>query len=53
MGLVYISTLGLVIWLVLWAIGAKAFDAFMLATLIILVGATIEVLKRYLPNRRP
>jgi hypothetical protein len=32
---------------------AKAFDAFMLATVIILVGATLEILKRYLPNRRP
>ena len=53
MALTLWTTTALVIWLVLWAIGQKAFDAFMLATLIILVGATLEVLKRYLPSNRP
>jgi hypothetical protein len=53
MSLVLWTTAGLVVWIVLWSIGAKAFDAFMLATLFMLVGATLEVLKRYLPNRRP
>ncbi len=32
MGLVLTATAGLVIWIVLWALGAKGFDAFMLAT---------------------
>ena len=53
MALTLWTTFALVLWVVLWSIGAKAFDAFMLATLLILVGATLEVLKRYLPNRRP
>ena len=53
MSLVLWTSWALVIWVVLWAIAIKPFDAFMLATLIILVGATIEVLKRYLPNNRP
>ncbi len=53
MPLVLWTTTALVVWIVLWALGAKAFDAFMLATVIILVGATLEILKRYLPNRRP
>ena len=53
MSLVVWASWALVIWLVLWAIGVKAFDAAMLGTLIMLTGVTIEVLKRYLPNRRP
>jgi hypothetical protein len=45
------TTAALVIWLVLWSIGQKAMDSFILAALIIIVGATLEILKRYLPNR--
>ncbi len=52
MGLILTVTAGLVIWIVLWAIGAKGFDAFMLATLIILVGASVKILAGYLPGRR-
>ena len=51
MSLVLWTTTALVIWLVLWALGTKAFDAVMLAVVIILIGATIESLKKYLPNR--
>ena len=52
MGLVLTATAGLIIWIVLWALGAKGFDAFMLATAIILVGATLRILTGYLPGRR-
>ncbi len=52
MGLILTVTAGLVIWIVLWAIGAKGFDAFMLAALIILVGASVKILAGYLPGRR-
>ena len=52
MALTLWTTTALVLWVVLWSIGAKAFDAFMLATLIIIIGATIESLKKYLPNKR-
>ncbi len=52
MGFVLTVTAGLVIWIVLWALGAKGFDAFMLATLIIVVGATLRILSGYLPGRR-
>ncbi len=38
-GCILTVTAGLVVWIVLWALGAKGFDAFMLATVIILVGA--------------
>lgn len=51
MGLVLATTAALTIWIVLWAIGAKSFDAFMIATVIITLGATGRILKPYLPGR--
>jgi hypothetical protein len=52
MGLILTATAGLVVWIVLWALGSKGFDAFMLAAVIILVGATLRILSGYLPGRR-
>ena len=52
MGLILTVTTGLVVWIVLWALGTKGFDAFMLATAIILVGASLKILSSYLPGRR-
>jgi hypothetical protein len=52
MGLVLAVTAGLVIWVVLWALGAKGFDAFMLAAVAILAGATVKIVAGYLPGRR-
>ena len=52
MGLILTAAAGLVVWIVLWALGSKGFDAFMLAAAIILVGATLRLLSRYLPGRR-
>jgi hypothetical protein len=52
MGLVLTVTAGLLVWIVLWALGSTGFDAFMLATVIILVGASMKVLVSYLPGRR-
>ncbi len=52
MGLVLTATFGLIVWIVLWALGAKGFDAFMIATVIILIGATLKILSGYLPGRR-
>ena len=39
MGLILTVTAGLIVWIVLWALGTKGFDAFMLSATIILVGA--------------
>ena len=44
-------TAGLVVWVVLWALGAKGFDAFMLATVIVIVGASLKIVAGYLPGR--
>jgi hypothetical protein len=52
MGLVLTVTAGLIAWIVLWALGAKGFDAFLIATAIILVGASVKILSGYLPGRR-
>jgi hypothetical protein len=52
MGLILTLTAGLIVWIVLWALGAKGWDAFMLATLIIVVGATLKIVAGYLPGRR-
>jgi hypothetical protein len=52
MGLVLAVTAGLVIWIVLWALGSTGFDAFLLTVAIILVGASLKLLSGYLPGRR-
>ena len=52
MTLVVWTTIALLLWLVLWSLGSKAFDAAMLSVTILLVAATVEIVKRYLPNRR-
>ena len=52
MGLILTVTAGLVTWIVLWEIGVKGFDAFLLAAVIILVGASLRIVSGYLPGRR-
>lgn len=52
MGLVLTVTGGLAIWIVVWALGAKSFDAFMITTVVILLGAAARLLTPYLPGRR-
>jgi hypothetical protein len=52
MGLVLTVTGGLVVWIVLWALGTKGLDAFLLAAVIILAGASLRILSGYLPGRR-
>jgi hypothetical protein len=52
MGLVLTTTFGLVLWIVLWAIGAKGLDAFLIAAVVIMLGATGRILAPYLPGRQ-
>jgi hypothetical protein len=51
MGLVLGTTFALILWIVMWAVGFKSFDGFMLALTIIMLGATVRILKPYLPGR--
>jgi hypothetical protein len=51
MGLILVTTFGLVVWIVLWAIGQKAIDAFIITLVVILLGAAGRMLTPYLPGR--
>lgn len=52
MGLVLATTAGLVVWLVLWSIGVKAIDAFMITTLIVATAAMGRIAARFVPGRK-
>jgi multisubunit Na+/H+ antiporter MnhE subunit len=51
MTIVLATTFAMVLWIVLWATGTKAFDAAMLAVGIVVVVATGRIMARYLPGR--
>jgi hypothetical protein len=44
MGLLLTTIAGLVLWIVLWSIGVKSFDAFLLTMLMIVVAATARLI---------
>jgi len=51
--IIYAATLtGLVLWIVLWALGVKSFDAFMLVLLLMLLGAVAHIVAPFLPGNR-
>jgi hypothetical protein len=50
-GTVAAFTAGLMIWLVLWALGAKAFDAFLIPVFLLVVGATMRMVIPYVRER--
>lgn len=50
MGLVLTTTLALCLWVALWAVGIKSFDAILLPIVIVLIAATVKSLTRYLPG---
>jgi hypothetical protein len=52
MGFILTVTAGLIAWIVLWALGAKGFDAFLVTAAVIIVGATLRIVTGYLPGRR-
>lgn len=52
MGLVLATTTGLVVWLVLWSIGVKAIDSFMITTLIVATATMVRIAGRYVPGRK-
>ncbi len=51
MGFVFTVTAGLILWIVMWALGSKAIDAFMITIVIVLLGATARMLVPFLPGR--
>ena len=52
MGLFLTTCAGLVIWIILWALGVKSFDAFMLTVLMIVVAATVHIFSPAIPGNR-
>ncbi len=50
MGLVVATTVGLVAWVTLWGIGAKAFDAFLLTGAILVLAVVAHILRHFLPG---
>jgi hypothetical protein len=53
MGLFLTTCAGLVLWIVLWAIDVKPFDAFLLTLLMVIVAGTARMVTPYLPGNRP
>jgi hypothetical protein len=52
MGLILTAVFGFVVWIVLWAIDVKSFDAFMITALILVIGATSRIVSPFLPGNR-
>jgi hypothetical protein len=52
MAIVTATTFALVIWVVMWALGVKAFDGVWIVIAIVLLAATAHIVMRYLPSRR-
>ena len=52
MGVLLTLIAGLVVWIVLWALGAKGFDAFMITVLMLVIAAAGYMLAPHLPGRR-
>jgi hypothetical protein len=44
------TTFVLILWIVLWALGSKAFDAALLSVGILSVVAMVQIAKRYMPG---
>jgi hypothetical protein len=52
MGVLLTLIAGLVVWVVLWAIGAKALDAFLITLVMLVVAAAVHLVLPYLPGNR-
>ena len=52
MGVLLTLIAGLTVWIVLWAIGAKSFDAFLITGLMLVLAAAAHLLAPHLPGRR-
>jgi hypothetical protein len=52
MGLVLTTTAGLIVWIVGWALGYKAFDAFLVTLLILVFAVAARLIMPALPGSR-
>jgi hypothetical protein len=51
MGLLLTLIAGLVVWVVLWAIGAKGLDAFLITVALLVVAVAVHLVTPHLPGR--
>jgi hypothetical protein len=52
MGFILTALTGFVVWIVLWSLDWKSFDAFLITVLIVLIGATARIITPFLPGNR-
>lgn len=52
MGILLTVTAGLVIWIVLWSIGVKSIDAFLIPVALVVLASGARILLPYLPGNR-
>jgi hypothetical protein len=52
MGFAAAVTAALGLWLILWALGAKAFDSFLVSILIMVLAVAVKMLAPYAPGAR-
>jgi hypothetical protein len=50
MGLALTATFAFCLWVFLWAIGVKSFDAMLITLLILVIAGTIKSLGKFLPG---
>ena len=51
MGVLLTLITGLVVWIVLWALGVKSFDAFMITILLVISAATARLVEPFVRER--
>jgi Mn2+/Fe2+ NRAMP family transporter len=52
MGVIVTITVGLIIWIVLWAQGIKSFDAFLIPITLAVVATIVRLIAPMLPGNR-
>jgi hypothetical protein len=52
MGILLTLIAGLVVWIVLWAIGTKGVDSFLITVVLVLIAAAAHIVAPYLPGNR-
>jgi hypothetical protein len=52
MGVLLTLIAGLVVWVVLWALGTSGFDAFLITVLMLVIAAAGHIVAPHLPGRR-
>lgn len=52
MGIVVTTTVGLALWIVLWALGVKPFDGFLITIVLVLGAVIMQLVVPILPGNR-